>query len=165
MQFEVPRQEDPGGELHTWRTVIVPMFGPLWVLLPFLVWLCIFGSTLMRAGGVDIDHSTFGVLIVLSFAGWAALAGGRLMSACQSWEGAFPWSPVLLVSLILFLQMLIGTIFFAMVMYGMLKEWDPVSRAVVGAVVVGFGWMGWSGITPYSRRLALATLRWLRRKI
>ena len=92
------------------------------------------------------------------------MAAGRLVSACQSAECTFPWRLFLFTSLILLVQMLVGTIFFAIVMYGMLDDVAAAPRAAIGACVTALAWMGWSGITPQSRRLALGYLRRLCRK-
>ena len=162
MEPEALGREDPGDELRTWRTVIVPVFGPLWVLLPFLVWFVIFGSDLVEVIAGGSGWWIVGTAVILAIAGWAAVAGARLMHACQSSDCAFPWDLVVRTSVILFVQLLFGAVFFLLIMYGILSDWQPGPRALIGAGVLALAWMGWSGITPQSRRLALGYIRRLR---
>ena len=55
-----------------------------------------------------------------------------------------------------------AAILFLLIMYGILSDWAPLWRALAGIGVLALAWMGWSGITPQSRRLALGYLRRLR---
>lgn len=164
MEPEDLGREDPGGELRTWRGVVVPVLGPLWVLLPFCIWLICFGSALLDGTIGSSGWWIPGAVALLAFTGWAALAGARLMHACQAGASDFPWGLVVRTGVILILQMFVGAVFLAVVLHGMLKEHPPLLRALIGACLVVLAWMGWSGITPHSRRLALGYLRLLRKK-
>lgn len=189
------------GEKRIWRTVIVPLFGPLWVILPLCVWLLGFGTGLIErftgtAGmhitasvasivfcvwaittGISLGRSARGMSIVIGLVG-AAIAAAILSSRlgpvtiplCLPVFGLlFALSsllksaePVRRIGFALLIHLLLGAVFLYLIGSGIVPLRQPLPRAGVGGCLLLFAWVGWTGITSQSRRLALAYLRSLR---
>ena len=206
-------QEPPSNmhdtEMRIWRTSIVPVFGPFWILLPFCVWLLGFGADLIApAGGVKgIAITATAASLVLG--GWGFLGGlalsrrldqagrgrGPATSMAVSLAGSVLFAvilssrlgmfvvpvgfclcgllfigfcllrsgePVRRVGLVVMLHLLVGAGFLYVIGSGIVPVTQPLPRALIGAGLLLFAYVGWTGITSCSRRLALAYVRKLR---
>ena len=152
-------RESQPDEARTWREVIVPVFGPLWIVLPLCVWLLHFGSGLIALFAGTSAPTIATVAAGLLLFGWAIVAGRLIVRARRSMDPGHSRDSVARTGVVLFIYLLCGAVFFWLITPGIFSRGTPVLRALGGLGVLALAWLGWTGMTPQTRRLALGWLR------
>lgn len=147
-------EEPDARPAEPFRGLVVPILGPLWILLPVAVWLFEFGHLILAriAGEGGSIAGKLGALLLL--VGWVVHAAAQLARSPVPIDTA-----TLRCLLVLLLQLLVGAGFLLLLGPGIVPVESILLRALLGAALIVTAWFGLSGITSPSRRLALSVLR------
>lgn len=137
-----------------WRERIIPVFGPLWLLLPIGVWIVNFGGRLIGVR-LGMSGSCIGrILLVVGLIVWALRAANILRRVPVEQRRIVTRSGGILL-----LHLLGGAGFLLLLGPGIVPLEAAFGRAAIGAILIVPAWFGWSGLTSPSRRLVLGLLR------